>query len=125
MATESGVAKAWESAKPRLPNGAAIAALYGGVIGLLVLGISNIYADLDPGFSKAITLNAGIGPYSGKELLMFVAWVVSWVVLHAILRKREANLKRWFGIFLVLLLVATLLVWPPIFEFIADSLKGG
>jgi len=72
----------WEPGPPRSPEAC------GG------LGISNLYADLALRFGKAITLNAGFGPQCGKGPPKFVAWVISWVILHVTLRKREANLKR-------------------------------
>lgn len=109
----------------RLPTGAMIAALYAAVVGLLTLAIVNIASDVDAGFKAWITLHSGIGPYSGKVVLMLVAWAVAWPVLHVALRRREVNVRRWFGVFLVLLFVATILMWPPVFEAIADALKGG
>lgn len=104
----------------RIPSGVAVAALMAAVIGLLVLGVVNIISAIDAGFKTAITLNTGIGPYSGKEVIAFSAWFGSWLVLHFALRKRELNMKRWFGVFLAALLVAVLLVWPPVFEAIAE-----
>lgn len=115
MAAEEGLLRT------RLPTGTVVAALLAAMIGLMVLGVINIYAAVDAGFAKAITLNTGIGPYSGKELFWLVGWSLSWLVLHVALRRRTLNLRRWFGVFMVGMLVATLLVWPPIFEAIADA----
>jgi len=55
-----------------------------------------------------------------KEVIAFSAWLGGWLILHVALRKRELNMRRWFGVFLVSLLVAVLLVWPPVFEAIAE-----
>ncbi|MGQ0798362.1 MAG: hypothetical protein ACT4OI_10955 [Methanobacteriota archaeon] len=119
-----------EMAGPRsvglpLPTGAMIAALYAAVAGLLTLAFVNIAADVDGGFRAWLTLHNGIGPYSGKVVLMLVAWAVAWPVLHVVLRRREVPVRRWFGGFLILLLAATVLVWPPVFGAIADALGGG
>ena len=103
-----------------IPSGVAVAALLAAVIGLLVLGLVNIISAIDAGFRTAITLNTGIGPYSGKEVIAFSAWLGGWLILHVALRKRELNMRRWYGVFLVSLLVAVLLVWPPVFEAIAE-----
>ncbi len=108
----------------KYPTGAIVAALLAAWIGLLALAISNIAADVNDGFKAAITLNSGIGPYSGKEVLMLVAWFVSWPVLHFALRRKDLNLRTWFGVFLVGMLIAVILMWPPVFEFIADAIKG-
>jgi hypothetical protein len=99
-----------------------VAGLLAAVIGLLALAIANIAATADAALARAITLHTGIGPYSGKELISWVAWLVSWFGLHLALRKRELDLTRWFGIFMVGLLLAVLLVWPPVFEAIAKAL---
>src|SRR3972149_3879596 len=104
---------AGETRPVTVPTGVAVAALLAGVLGLLVLGIVNIWSDVDSGVKTAITLNAGIGPYSGKELLMIVSWLVSWVVLHFALRNKQLNVRKWFAVVMALLLVAVLLVWPP------------
>ncbi len=111
--------------RAKIPSGVVVAALLSAMIGLLILGIVNIYSDADAAFSKAITLNSGIGPYSGKELFWLAGWFVSWAVLHLALRRRALSLRKWFGVFMVGMLVATLLMWPPIFGAIADALKGG
>ena len=67
MATVSKTA--WDEApKMKFASRVAIATLLASSIGLLALGIVNIYSDVDAGFKQWITLNAGIGPYSGKEL---------------------------------------------------------
>jgi hypothetical protein len=109
----------------RFPTGGILAALFAAWIGLMTLAIVNVASELNAGFQAWITLHSGIGPYSGKELLMLVAWLVSWPVLHVALRRREMNVRRWFGAFLLLLLVATVLMWPPLFKGIADAWKGG
>ncbi len=125
MDAASEIARESAAVEMHIPSGVAIAALLAGVIGLLTLGVVNILADVSRPFSNALTLNPGIGPYSGKELFMFAAWFGSWIVLHLLLRKRELNMRKWFGAIMALLLVSVLLVWPPIFEAIADAIKGG
>ena len=108
----------------KFPTGAIVASLLAPWIGLMTLAIVNIAADVNSGFKTWITLHQGIGPYSGKELLLFITWFVSWPILHVVMRRRELNLKKWFGSFMVGMLVATVLMWPPVFEAIANLIKG-
>jgi hypothetical protein len=61
----------------------------------------------------------GIGPYSGKETLALVGWLGSWVIMHFALRKRDLMVSRWLIVFLVGLGLATTLIWPPVFEYLA------
>ena len=110
-------------------NGAAQAAVLATMIGLLTLAVVNLATDT----SKAVQNRvhdigklwmpgaAGIGPYSGKETLALVAWLLSWGILHFILRKKEWSNKVVIVIFLLGIAVATTLIWPPIFNGIAHA----
>ena len=62
---------------------------------------------------------AGIGPYSGKETLALVAWLGAWLILHFALRGKDLEISRWFIVFLVGVGIATTLIWPPVFEYLA------
>lgn len=108
------------------PNGASVAALLSAAIGLLVLGIVVVAAELSER-AKEIVFDVGkawipgaegIGPYAGKETFMLLGWLGSWVLLHVALRHRELNTKVWFGVGLAILVVATLLVWPPVWHYL-------
>ena len=59
----------------------------------------------------------GIGPYSGKETVGLIAWLVSWVILHFSLRHKQLNGGLWLTVFLLGIGVATTLVWPPVWHF--------
>jgi len=120
VATVSKVFKEESGVRNRLPTGIVVAALFAALVGLLTLAVVNIYSDADAGFQRAITLNSGIGPYSGKEVFWLGGWFLGWVVLHFALRKKQLNLRKWFGAWLVGMAIATLLMYPPVFEAIAD-----
>lgn len=108
-------------------NGAAQAAVLAAMIGLLTLAVVN----LATATSKAIQTIVhnigklwmpgaeGIGPYSGKETLALVAWLLAWGILHFILRRKEWSNKKVALIFLLGIAVATTLIWPPVFNGIA------
>ncbi len=121
MATVSKVFKEDSGVREKLPTGIVVAALFAALVGLLTLAVVNVYSDANGAFATAITLNSGIGPYSGKELFWLGGWFLSWVVLHFALRKKQLNLRSWFGTWLIGMAVATLLMYPPVFEFIADA----
>ena len=95
------------------------------LIGLFVFAVVNIAAAVNSGFGTSITLNSGIGPYSGKQVFLIASWFISWPILHFLLRNRDVNLRKWFGVFLVGVLVAVVLMWPPVFEGIANAITGG
>ena len=106
----------------RLATGPAAAALLAVGLGLLGLGISHVLSEASEPFKRAMqTLGAlwipgaqGIGPYSGKETLALLTWLVSWVILHIALRKRDVNLVIAGILTLILIGIATTILWPPI-----------
>lgn len=57
-----------------------------------------------------------IGPYSGKETIALAVWLLSWVVLHAILRNRTIGIAKSIKMFLVLMIVITANFVDPIAE---------
>ena len=109
------------------PTGEAVAALLAAGIAMLTLAAINLAAELSGAFAAWLhgigemwmPGAAGIGPYSGKETLTLVAWVVSWVILHPRLRAREMPLSRWLVVFLVMVAVATTFIWPPVYTHFA------
>jgi hypothetical protein len=118
---------ATDSVRPRRPTGEAVAALLGAAIGMLTLAIVNQITAGSPGFNTWVhgigklwmPGAEGIGPYSGKETLAVIGWLGGWAVLHVSLRGRELTLSRWVIAFLVIVAVATTLIWPPVFEYFA------
>lgn len=94
----------------------AVAFLSGG-IGLLMMSLSHLAADLTGGppgpVGKALQLHSGIGPYSGKQTLGVVAWLISWYLLNKILENKDIDpnkIMHWtYGLYAL----ATLLIFPP------------
>ena len=115
------------AAPPARPNGSAVAAFLGAALGLLVLGVVVLAAELS-GAVEGFVFDVGkawvpgaqrIGPYSGKETFLLVGWLASWGILHVALRDRTLDVKAWFGVALLALLAALLLVWPPVWHALA------
>ena len=80
-----------------IPNGIAIAACLAAMIGMLTLGIVVFACEMSKPLAATVHNIGkiwmpgadGIGPYSGKETLALIAWLVSWPVLHFLLRKKQ------------------------------------
>jgi len=124
---ERQVEVAWTpSTGERIPGGIAVAALMAAMLGMLTLAVVNVFTTGSPAFNAWVhgigklwmPGAQGIGPYSGKETLGLVAWLGSWVILHAALRRRDLDVARWFIVFLVGVAIATTLIWPPVFEYL-------
>lgn len=116
------------SAKTNLEKlGAAQAAFLATMLGVLALALTNLGAEMSKTFETTVHQLGklwmpgaqGIGPYSGKETVALVVWLVSWWVLHRLLRTKEWNNQIVIAIFLMGIACATTLLWPPIFSFLA------
>jgi hypothetical protein len=126
--TERRVEVAWANeSKKMVPGGVAVAALMAAMLGLLALAVVNVFTAASKPFNAWVhgvgklwmPGAEGIGPYSGKETISLVIWLGSWVLLHYALRDRDLKLSVWLVVFLVGIGVATTLIWPPVFEYLA------
>lgn len=125
--TERKVEVAWANDSKMVPGGVAVAALMAAMLGMLALAVVNVFTAASKpfnawvhGIGKLWMPGAeGIGPYSGKETISLVVWLGSWVLLHYALRGRDMKLSVWLVVFLVGIGVATTLIWPPVFEYLA------
>ncbi len=105
-----------------LTTGPAAAALLSAALGLLALGVSQVLSEHSDAFRQAMQAlgnrwipgASGIGPYSGKETVALLAWLLSWVLLHRVLRRRDVNLVTAGALALVLIGIATTILWPPV-----------
>lgn len=110
--------------------GAAQAALLSATLGVVALALSNLGAEMSKEFQATVHNIGklwmpgaeGIGPYSGKETVAGVVWLVSWWALHRLLRTREWNNQFVAAIFLIGIACATTLLWPPVFSYLGHTL---
>lgn len=118
-----------ENQKPNKKNGIAAAAITSSMIGILSLSISHLLSVVSQA-SKTIIHEIGklwipgadaIGPYGGKETIMLIGWVVSWVILHYALRNRDVKLSYYTIVFMIGVGVATLFVWSPFLHWIINQ----
>jgi len=108
-------------------SGPAVAAIISAMLGMLTLALVNLGTQASKAFNTWVhgigklwmPGAEGIGPYSGKETLSALVWIGSWIVLHVALRNRDLNLGRWLIVFLIGIGIATTLLWPPVFEYLA------
>src|SRR5215216_3953674 len=78
---------------PVRPSGPVAAVLLATGIGSLVLAILVIIAEASLSFADSLAYSDRVGPLAGKTIWAVVAFVVSWVGLHAVLRRRDVNLR--------------------------------
>ncbi len=131
---ERNVEVAWTPPeRTPVPGGIAVASFLSAMLGMLTLAVVNIFTAASKDFNAFVygigklwmPGAQGIGPYSGKETLALVAWIGSWIILHMALRKKDVDISRWFIVFLIGVGLATTLIWPPVYDHLAELVKGG
>ena len=109
------------------PNGPVAAAFLAAGVGSLVLGIFVVLNEMSEDvnqllrFDEKFGLGSGVGPLSGKVTLGVIAYFVSWVILHFVLRGKDVNFRNAFIASLVLVGLGFALTFPPIFLLFAPA----
>lgn len=70
-----------------------------------------------PGSRNADPLYGEIGSYSGKETILLVTWLVSWVFLAWLWRDRKIKGNTIFFCLFFFLVAATVMNWHPLFPY--------
>jgi len=99
--------------------GVAAAATLSAGIGVFVLGIMTITAEMIPALKAALTFYAPAGPLSGKTTVAVVAWLASWVFLHNLWRTATIHYQRVLRWTLILIALGLVLMFPPLYEAVA------
>ena len=106
----------------RTRDGAAAAALLAAAIGIFVLGLLTMLAEMErfSDFSQWLAWDDEVGALSGKSSLGLIAWAATWPVLHLLLYRRDRVIPAAGVVSLVLFVAAMVLMFPPVFERLAD-----
>jgi hypothetical protein len=95
------------------------AALIAGGVGSFVLGLAVVGAEANAGIKSFLTWISSVGPLSGKVGVSVIAFVLSWIILHFVLRDHTLKLTTSFVIAVILLGLGLLLTFPPVFVLFA------
>jgi len=111
----------------------AAAALISGGVGAVMMMISHHISDTNKGFETILHKTIGgwipgavnpdpmwgnIGSYAGKETVMLVGWLVSWAVLHLLLKDKHVKPRTIFFWLISLYTVAAAMSWHPLFPYL-------
>ncbi|QLE59404.1 hypothetical protein FD725_16275 [Nostoc sp. TCL26-01] len=113
-------------------SGPAAAALISAGIGCLIMMVTQHLVSVTPEIEKIVwdigswipgshnanKLYGEIGSYSGKETILLISWLVSWVVLHYLWRNRNIKVQTMFFWIFVLFIAATVMSWHPLFSYL-------
>jgi hypothetical protein len=101
------------------PFGPVAAVLLAAGIGALVLGLLTTLAEAIPTLKDSLQLTDPVGPLAGKTVFASVAFLLSWGILHAVLRKKEPSPGGVYVWTSILVLAGLILTFPLFFELFA------
>lgn len=121
VTTESGTQVPGEILAAGPAEGPGAAAVLAAGVGALTLGVVTTLSEMSTTISGWLDLYSRVGPLSGKTIVTVVVWLLSWVVLHLVMRER-GTLTRGVVITAVVLLGLGLLgTFPTFFELFAGD----
>lgn len=71
-----------------------------------------------PGSKNPDPLYGEIGSYSGKETIMLITWLVSWLILSQLWKNRQVKFETIFLCLFGFLVAATVMNWHPLFPYL-------
>ena len=99
-------------------NGAGAAAVLAGGLGSFYLGALALAADASPALNKALSFYKPTGALSGVSSLAILLWVISWVALDRVWRKRTLPLLPVTIAAFLLLGASLFLTFPPFMDWV-------
>ena len=101
------------------PDGPAAAAMISAGIGIFVLGLLTTLAVISAGVKTFLLWwewGQGVGPLAGKTTIAVVVWLLSWLILDRLWRRKDVELKTAFYIGLGFGILGAIGTFPPFFE---------
>ena len=114
----TGLAKG--SNHPPATSGPAAAALISAGIGCFTMMVTHHLADTSKATEKFIW---GLGKWipgsdTGKETMLLVSWLVSWMILHNLLKNKQVKTSTIFLWAFGLIVSAAVMSWHPMFPYL-------
>ena len=90
------------------------AAMIGGAVAIFFVGFFQFLAEASKDIKPFLTVHSGIGPLSGKVLYGYALGLVAYfLAYHFLKNKRNIDISRYFYAFVIILIIASLLVFVP------------
>jgi len=119
--TESGTQVPVQTTEVEPAEGPGAAAVLAAGVGALTLGVITTVSEMSTTVSGWLDLYSPVGPLSGKTIVTVVVWLLSWVVLHLMLRERGTLTRGVVTTAVVLLGLGLLGTFPTFFELFAGD----
>jgi hypothetical protein len=119
--------------EPPTTSGPAAAALISGGIGAVAMMATHHFAELSQANNQLVIrlgswipfamnpdpLWGNLENYAGKELMFFVSWLLSWMILHPLLKQQSLKVRTLFSWMFGLFTLATVMAWHPLFPYLS------
>jgi hypothetical protein len=102
------------------PTGLMAAALLAAGLGAFILGLLTTLAEASTGTASWLQFNDRVGPLSGKTIIAVAVFFGSWVVLSALLQRKNPQLKGVLVATGTLLALGFLMTFPTFFQAFGD-----
>ena len=74
--------------------------------------------DWIPGSKNPDPVYGEIGSYSGKETVMLITWLVSWLILNQLWKRKNIHFSTIFTCLFMFITAATVMNWHPLFPYL-------
>jgi hypothetical protein len=123
------------SQNPPNISGPAAAALISAGIGCFTMMVTHHLSDTSkdteklvwelgkwiPGSQNTSKLWGNIGSYTGKETMLLLGWLISWIILATIWQNKHIKSRTIFFWMFALFIAATAMSWHPLFPYLPLS----
>src|SRR3989338_6153540 len=90
------------------------AALIGGAVAIFFVGFFQLLAEASKDIKPFLTVHSGIGSLSGKVLYGYAIVLAAYfLAYHFLKNKKNIDISRYFYAFIIILIIASLLVFVP------------
>jgi len=97
-------------------NGLIAAAMLAAGIGCFFLGLMTDLSEAIKAVENLFTFSKPVGALSGKTIIAYVIWFVSWGILASKWKDQSVNFGKIYKITLVLVALGFLLTFPEFFD---------
>jgi hypothetical protein len=102
-------------------SGVAMAAILSAALGCFTIGLMIVINEASKKFSDWLNWWNPGGTLIGKTGMGIIVWLVSWIILHLAMGKKEIKIKPVAILAFSLLILAYLLSFPPVFDLFASD----
>lgn len=103
------------------PFGPVAAVFLAAGIGAVILGILTTLAEASEGIKSALEWSKAVGPLSGKTIISVVVFLLSWAILHGVLRDKDLDPRKVFMWTAGLVALGLVLTFPTFFLLFAPE----